>query len=198
MHRVCCFHWCQCVFSWMVVVWLAFVSLVSCILPLFRWFLERLLSDQSLFSCILLPLHKFRAATCRQQLWIQTHHIWRRLTSIKLQMQSQCSMVKSLSWPVRNSRTLQPPEMAWNMQMLTNNNSINAHRSTLLATNLHSFTWQFPYFLKVFVQMRSNKTGRQVCNTPQHVFQYRQETDHSCASKPRFTPAASEGGDRKA
>ena len=40
------------------------------------------------------------------------------------------------------------PEMAWNMQTSTNNNSIHAQQSASLATNSHSFTSQFPYFLE--------------------------------------------------
>ena len=48
MHCVCCFRWCWCVLSWKVV-WSELVSLVSCILP---------------------PLHWFRAATYHWQLWI--------------------------------------------------------------------------------------------------------------------------------
>ena len=54
---------------------------------------SRLLSCRSFFSCILLPLCLFRAATCNQQLQIQTCHIWRWLTSVKLQKQSWCSLV---------------------------------------------------------------------------------------------------------
>ena len=40
------------------------------------------------------------------------------------------------------------PEMAWNMQMSTNGNSINTQRSASLATNSHSLTSWFPYFLE--------------------------------------------------
>ena len=40
------------------------------------------------------------------------------------------------------------PEMAWNMQMSTNDNSIHAQRLASLATNSHSFTLRFPYFLE--------------------------------------------------
>ena len=58
MHHVCCFHWCRCVLSWMVV-WQELVSLVSCILN---------------------PIRRFCAATCHRKLWIQTPHIWRRLS----------------------------------------------------------------------------------------------------------------------
>ena len=60
MHHVCCFRWCRHVLSWMVVVWLEFVSLALWILP---------------------PLRRFRAATYHRQL--QTCHIGRWLTSVK-------------------------------------------------------------------------------------------------------------------
>ena len=40
------------------------------------------------------------------------------------------------------------PEMAWNMQMSTNDNSINAEQLAPLATNSHLFTSRFPYFLE--------------------------------------------------
>ena len=38
MHHVCCFRWCRHILSWTVVVWLEFVSLVSCILYPLHWF----------------------------------------------------------------------------------------------------------------------------------------------------------------
>ena len=60
MHCVYCFRWCWCVLSWMVVVWLELVSLVSWILP---------------------PLRPFCAVTCHRQLRIQTRHTWRWLAS---------------------------------------------------------------------------------------------------------------------
>ena len=58
--------------SWTVVVWSELVPLVSCILP---------------------PLCQFHAATCHGQLQFQTRHIWRWLTTVKLWMQSRCSLV---------------------------------------------------------------------------------------------------------
>ena len=69
MHHVCCFRWCRHVISWTVDVWSELVSLVSCILP------------------------QFRAVTCYRPLCLQTRHMWRWLTSAKLRMQSQCSLV---------------------------------------------------------------------------------------------------------
>ena len=72
MHRVCCFHWCRHVISWTADVWSELVSLVSCILP---------------------PLPRFRAVTCYRPLCLQTRHMWRWLTSVKLRMQSRCSLV---------------------------------------------------------------------------------------------------------
>ena len=75
MHRVCCFCWCRRIISWTVIVWSEFVSLVSCILP---------------------PLCRFPAANYHLQLQIQTRHIWRWLTSMKLWMQNRCSLVSKL------------------------------------------------------------------------------------------------------
>ena len=72
MHHVCCFRWCQHVISRTADVWSELVSLISCILP---------------------PLPRFRAVTCYRSLCLQTHHMWKWLTSVKLRMQSWCSLV---------------------------------------------------------------------------------------------------------
>ena len=72
MHRVFCFRWCRQVISWTADVWSELVSLVSCILP---------------------PLPWFRAVTYYWPLCLQTRHMWRWLTFIKLRMQSRCSLV---------------------------------------------------------------------------------------------------------
>ena len=57
-------------------------------------FLERLMSELvSLISCILPPLPQFRAVTCDRPLCLQIRHMWRWLTSVKLRMQSRCSLV---------------------------------------------------------------------------------------------------------
>ena len=87
MHYVCCFCWCRRILSWMVVVWLEFVSLISCILP---------------------ALHRFHAATYHQQLQIQTSHIGRWLTSIKYRCKVDVHWFNKLFWPIRTSRILQP------------------------------------------------------------------------------------------
>ena len=84
MHRVCCFRWCRRVLSWTVVVWLEFVSLVSCILP---------------------PLCRFRAATYHRQL--QTRHIWRWLTSVKFRCKVNVHWFNKLFWPIRTGCILQ-------------------------------------------------------------------------------------------
>ena len=129
MHYVCCFSWYWCIISWMAVVWLELVSLVSGILPL---------------------LCRFLAATCHWQTAsvqrIQTRHFW-WLASVKLWMQSRCSLAYKAFLTNQDRLYTSAPEMAWKMQMSTNCDSINAQRSTLLTTNLHSFLSPFPYFL---------------------------------------------------
>ena len=104
MHCVCCFRWCRHVISWTADVWSELVSLISCILP---------------------PLPRFRAVTCDRPLCLQTRHMWRCLTFVKPRMQSRCSLVHQTFWPIRTGRT-SATEVAWNMQMSTNDNSINA------------------------------------------------------------------------
>ena len=89
MHRVCCFCWCRSVLSWTVVVWSEFVSLVSCILP---------------------PLHRFRAATNHRQLWIQPRHIGpgRWLPSVKFWCKVNVHWLNKRFWPIRTGHILQP------------------------------------------------------------------------------------------
>ena len=72
MHRVCCFRWWRHVISRTADVWSELVSLVSSILP---------------------PLPRFRAVICYWPLCLQTRHMWRWLTSVKLRMQNRCSLV---------------------------------------------------------------------------------------------------------
>ena len=66
-------------------------------------FLERLFSDQNLFSCIL-PLLRFCPATCHWQ-WIQTLHIWRWLTSISFECKVDVHWFNKLFWPIRTGHT---------------------------------------------------------------------------------------------
>ena len=105
MHRVCCFRWCRDVISWTADVWTELVSLVSCILP---------------------PLPRFRAVTCYRPLCLQTRHMWRWLTSAKLRMQSRCSLVSQTFLTNQDRPYTSVTEIAWTMQMSTNDNYINA------------------------------------------------------------------------
>ena len=113
MHRVCCFYWCQHVISWMADIWLELVSLVSCILP---------------------PLPRFRAVTCYRPLCLQTRHMWRWLTSVKLMFTGLTNFFNN-----QDRRYTSVTEIARNVQMSTNDNSI-------LLANLHSFTRDFHTF----------------------------------------------------
>ena len=113
MHRVRCLRWCWHVISWTVDVWSELVSLVSCILS---------------------PLPRFRAVTCYRQLCLPNPPWW--LTSIKLRMQSRCSLVYQTFLTNQDRQYTSVMEIAWNMQMSTNDNSINSPRSILLATNV--------------------------------------------------------------
>ena len=90
-------------------------------------FLERLMSGRSSFpwSCILPPLPRFRAVTCYRPLWLQTCHMWRWLTFAKLRMQNRCSLVQQTFLTNQDRPYTFVTEIAWNMQMSTNDNSIN-------------------------------------------------------------------------
>ena len=77
----------QHVLCWVVVVWLEFVSLVSCILP---------------------PLCQFCAATNHQELRIQTRHIRSWLTYIKFWCKVDVHWSNKLFWPIRTGHILQP------------------------------------------------------------------------------------------
>ena len=113
MHRVRCFRWCRHVISWTVDVWSELVSLVSCILS---------------------PLPRFREVTCYRQLCLPNPPWW--LTSVKLRMQSRCSLVYQTFLTNQDRPYTSVTEIAWNMQMSTNDNSINGPRSILLGTNV--------------------------------------------------------------
>ena len=121
-------------------------------------------------ACFLPPLCRFCAATCHRLFRIHTRHklSWRWLPSVKLDVH----WLKFLF----DSCITSTPELAWNMQITTNDNSINAQRSTSLASNsngLHdcSTFWELivrilrntyvhPYCRPVSIQIRM---GRQVC-----------------------------------
>ena len=57
------------------------------------------------------------------------------LTSVKLRMQSRCSVVYKTFLTNQDRPYTSVTEIAWNMQMSTNDNSINGPQSILLTTN---------------------------------------------------------------
>ena len=105
MHRVCCFRWWRHFISRTADVWLELVSLVSSILP---------------------PPPRFRAVICYWPLCLQTRHMWRWLTCVQLWMQNRCQLVYQTFLTNQDRPYTSVTEMAWNMQMSTNDNSINA------------------------------------------------------------------------
>ena len=46
----CCLRWCRRILSWTVVLWSEFVSLVLCILPPLRWFMQPLVTNSFEFN----------------------------------------------------------------------------------------------------------------------------------------------------
>ena len=58
------------------------------------------------------------------------------LTSVKLQMESWCSLVYQTFLTNQDRPYTSATEIAWNMQISTNDNSINGPQSLLLATNV--------------------------------------------------------------
>ena len=131
MHRVCCFRWWRHVISRTADVWSELVSLVSSILP---------------------PLPRFRAVICYRPLCLQTRHMWRWLTSVKLRMQNRCSLVKQTFLTNQDRPYTSVTEIAWNMQMSMNDNSINARfrRQTHIRSrrDFHTFCYTDGLFKK--------------------------------------------------
>ena len=128
MHRVCCFRWCRHVISWTVDVWLELVSLVSCILP---------------------PLPQFHAVTFYRPLCLQTRHTWRWLTSVKLWIQSRCSLVSQTFLTNHDLLYTSVTEIAWNMQISTNDNSIKARFAGIRSRrDFHTFCYTDGLFTK--------------------------------------------------
>ena len=77
-----------------------------------------------------------------------TCHIGRRLTSIKFRCKIDVHWFNKFVWPIRTGCILQP--WKW-LEISKCQRTITTHqrsRSALLATNSHSFTSSFPYFLE--------------------------------------------------
>ena len=129
MHHLCCFRWCRHVISWMGC------CLVGVCFPWFR------------ASCLLFV--GFVQLLITDSIELKNPPYRKMANFRKVLMQSWCSLVQhtfltDLDWLYTSA-----PEMAWNMQMSTNDNSpINVLQSASLATNSHLFMLRFPYFLE--------------------------------------------------